>query len=120
MDLGCVALDFVDILEVPAEVAALGEGLVADVACEGPLARMLAEVVPQVTTLLENALAASVLAAEIKLDALALLILHLNRLVPLAWHTGEGLARLYSHYFYSLVIILSQLMTIQLLILAQG
>lgn len=82
-----------------AEIAALSEGLVANVARERPLACVLAEVVPQVTAFLESALASCVFAAEIKFDALACVVLDLNCLVPLAWDASECLVRLDSRHF---------------------
>ena len=50
---------------------------------------MLTEVVAQVATLLEHAFAPFVSATVIKFDALIQSVPHLNRLMPLAWHSWE-------------------------------
>lgn len=81
----------VDVLEVAAEVAALRECLVAVGAGKWSLARVLAEMVPQVTALLENAVAVRVPALEEQLDAVRLLVLDLDGLVPLRRDALESL-----------------------------
>lgn len=83
--------NLVHVLQVAAQVAALGEGFEAHGTGKGPLAGMLAEVVPQVAALLENALAASMLALEVQFDALRFQMLDLHSLMPLSGNTGEDL-----------------------------
>lgn len=65
MELRSITLDLVDILEMAPKVATLRESLLAEITGEGSLACVLAEVVPQVTALLEYTLAVEVLTAEI-------------------------------------------------------
>ena len=65
-----------------AQIAALGEHLLAEVTLVRPRHRVLPEVVPQVAALSEDRLTILVLASEVKLDTLGLLIEHFNRLVP--------------------------------------
>ena len=79
------------VLQVSAEVSALSEGLLAIGARERSLASVLAEMVPQIAALFERAIAARVLALEVKFDAMGFLILHLDGLVPLSWDALEGL-----------------------------
>lgn len=55
----------VHILEMAAQVSGLREGLLALGACEGALARVLAEVVSQVAALLKDAVTTAVSALEI-------------------------------------------------------
>lgn len=81
----------VDVLEVSAQVSALREGLLAESAGEGSLACVLAEVVSEVAALFENTVAAWILAFEEQLDAVSLLVLHLDSLVPLSRDSCEGL-----------------------------
>jgi len=61
----------VDVFEVTPKIAALSEGLLAHGAGEGTLAGVLAEVVSQVATFLEDTLTARVFTFEVKFDALA-------------------------------------------------
>lgn len=79
------------VLQVAAQVAALGEGLLAEGALEGAEACMLAEVVPQVATLLEDTAAVRIPALEVELHSLSLWVLHADGLVPLLRDTLEGL-----------------------------
>ena len=62
---------FVDVFEVTPKIAALSEGLLAHGAGKGSLAGVLAEVVSQVATFLEDTLTARVFTFEVKFDALA-------------------------------------------------
>jgi len=80
----------VHILEMAAQVTGLREGLLALGAGEGALARVLAEVVPQVAALFKDAVAAAVSALEVKLHAQGLWVPHLDGLVPVA---GNSLKR---------------------------
>jgi len=82
---------FVHVFEVPTEIAALGEGLLAHGAGEGPLSGVLAEVVSQIATLLEDASAASVPALEVQLNSLRHLMFHLDGFVPLPRNALERL-----------------------------
>lgn len=75
----------VHVFEVAAQVAALGEGLLALRAREGPLSGVLAEVVPEIAALFKNGAAAAVSALEVELHAHCLLVAHLDGLVPVAW-----------------------------------
>lgn len=86
-----LARDPVHILEMPAEITALSKGLLAERALEGPQAGVLAEVVPQVAALLENASAVRVSALEIELHALGFGVLDPDSLVPLLRDAFEGL-----------------------------
>lgn len=70
------------ILEVPSQVATLGEGLLAIAAQERPLTGMLSKVVSQVAALLEHTPAVRVHALEIQLNSLCLRVSNLNRFVP--------------------------------------
>lgn len=49
-----LSLRLMNVLEMTTKVATLGEGFVAEAACEGPLTCMFAEMVSQVTRLLEH------------------------------------------------------------------
>ena len=81
----------VDVLHVPPQIAALGEGLLAPWALEGSLASVLPEVVTEVAALLENAAAPFELAFEVQFESLSLLVLHLDCLVPVVWNARESL-----------------------------
>ena len=72
------------------EVATLSECLVAARAGKGALASVLAEVIAQVATLLENAIAALEFALEEQFDTLCLRVLNLNNLVPFLRDILEG------------------------------
>ena len=54
----------VHVLQVPAQISALGKGLIAVLAGEGPLTSMFSEVISQVARLLENTSATFVHALE--------------------------------------------------------
>lgn len=77
------------VFEVSAKIATLGEGLMAHRTVVGPLASMLAEVITQVTALLEDTLTVTVHTFEIEFDALGDLVLHLNCFVPLLRNAFE-------------------------------
>ena len=81
----------VHVLHMAAEVAALSERLVALGALERPHPGVLPEVVPQIAALLEDAVAAFVLALEEQFDTLCLRITHLNRFVPRVRDPRKGL-----------------------------
>lgn len=68
----------------------MSEGLLAERTSERPLACVLPEVISQVAALLENTLAAFMLALEVKLYTLSTQILHLDSLVPVFGHPLEG------------------------------
>jgi len=80
---------FVYVFEVSAKISTLGEGLMAHRTVVGPLACMLAEVIAQVTALLEDTLTIIMHAFEIEFDALGDLVLHLNSFVPLLRNAFE-------------------------------
>jgi hypothetical protein len=72
----------VDILEVPSQVSALGERLLAIAAQERPLTSMFSEMVPQVAALFKHTTTVGVHAFEIQLNPLCLGVSNLDRLVP--------------------------------------
>lgn len=72
-----------------AQIATLGEHLLAEVALVRPCHRVLPEVVPQVAALAEDRLAMLILAPEVKFDTLCFLIENLDRLVPFSWDSCE-------------------------------
>lgn len=75
--------DSVHILQVTAQVTALGKSFLAEGALEGTQACVLAEVIAQIAALLENAATLGVLALEVQLHALSLGVLHADSLMPL-------------------------------------
>ena len=81
----------VHIFEVSTKITALGESLVAEGASEWSLAGVLSEVVSQITAFLENTVTSGILAFEEQLNALCVLVLHFNCLMPLHWNTSKGL-----------------------------
>jgi hypothetical protein len=81
----------VDILEVPAEVAALSEGLVAETALERSLTSMFSKVVAQVAGLLEHAPTPIDFALEVELYSLRLWVAFLDGLMPGTRDSVEGL-----------------------------
>lgn len=87
-----IAGHLVHVLQVTTQIATLREGLLALGAREGPLPRMLAEMVAQVAALLEDRAAACVTTAEIQLHAHRFRIPHLDGLVPRVRNALEGLA----------------------------
>jgi hypothetical protein len=82
----------VDYFEVAAQVTRLCEAFIAELASEGSLARVLAEVVAQVATFLEDCPAASEPAPKKQPNAIGDRVTHFDRLVPTVWNFGEGLA----------------------------
>lgn len=68
---------------MPPKVATLGELLLANVALEGPLHVVLAEVVPQIAALAEDRVATLVPATKVQLRSLRRLVGHFDRFVPL-------------------------------------
>ena len=53
------------VFHVPAQVSALSEGLLAELALEGPLPSVLSEVIPKITRLLEDGATAFVATLEV-------------------------------------------------------
>ena len=86
-----VSRDPMDIFKMPAQIAALSEGLLAERAFERSQACVLAEVISQITAFLEHTSAVRVLALEVELHPLSLRVLYPNCLVPLFRNTLEGL-----------------------------
>lgn len=82
----------VDYFEVAAQVTRLCEAFTAELASEGSLARVLAEVVAQVATFLEDRPAAFESASEEQPNAIGDLVTHFDRLVPAVRNFGKGLA----------------------------
>ena len=80
-----------NVLEVSAKVATLSEGLATVSTGEGPLSSVLSKVISEIATLLEDAVTAWILALEEELDALCVLILHLDGLMPLLRDASESL-----------------------------
>ena len=80
-----------NVLEVSAKVATLSEGLATVSTGEGPLSSVLSKVISEIATLLEDAVTAWILALEEELDALCVLILHLDGLMPLLRYASESL-----------------------------
>lgn len=80
-----------DIFEVSPQISTLREGFLAEGTGERPLTCVLAEVIPEVATLLEDALATCVAAFKIELDALTDQVLDHDRLMPLLGHALESL-----------------------------
>lgn len=78
------------VLQVPTQIAALREILLANLTFERSRARVLSEVVPQITALLKNAFAIFEAALEVELDALGLGIPHFDGLVPLFGNALKG------------------------------
>jgi hypothetical protein len=78
------------VLQVSAQVSALGECLLTEGTFEGPLASMLPEVVSQVATLFEDTPASRVLAFEVQFHSLSFRILNANGLVPLFRNSIKG------------------------------
>ena len=89
-----LAVEIVQVFVMTTKIATLGESLVADLAAERPLGRVLAEMIAQVAALGEGGVAAVELATEVQLHALGSLISHLNDLVPLRWNALEFLREL--------------------------
>ena len=71
------------VLEVPTQVTALREVLLADFALVGPLHRVLPEVTAQVAALTKYGFAAFVLAPEVQFCSLSFAIVDLDGFVPL-------------------------------------
>ena len=78
------------IFHMSPEISTLGEGLPTTLALEGSLARVLAEVVPEVAAFLEDRVAPLVHTAEVQLDPLCLLVANLDRLVQVRRDGVEG------------------------------
>ena len=70
-----------------AQVSALSERLLTNVTLEGAHISVLAEVVPQVAALAKESIAVGDLAAEVELDALRVLVVHLHYFVPVRGNT---------------------------------
>ena len=77
------------VLEVPAKVPALGEGLLAHRTVERSLTCVLTEMISQVAALLENTVASAMLAFEIELDTLSDVVFYMDGLMPLLWDALE-------------------------------
>ena len=77
----CSPCTIMDLLDVSADVARLGEPRAANVAFEGASARVLAEVVSQVARLGKDGLAAIVHTPEVHLDSLCDPVSHLYKLM---------------------------------------
>lgn len=77
----------VHILQMTSQISTLCECFLAERTFEWAQAGMLAEVVPQITTLLEYTAALRVLALEVQLDPLSFRVLHPDGLVPLLRNT---------------------------------
>lgn len=92
-DFGRCPWGLVNIFKMAAEVAALCKVLVAEAALEGSLLRVLAEVVPQVSTLLEDSLAAWVPAPEFKFALGAFAGLKPDNFMPLRRDSFESLCQ---------------------------
>ncbi len=84
-----VGRDFVHVFQMSAQVSALRKLLLALWARERPQTSVLTEVIAQIAALFEDGAAAPVTAPEVKLDAPARSVSHLNCLVPVAWHASE-------------------------------
>lgn len=78
-----------DVLEVSAQIAALSEGLVTELAFEWALTSMFSKVVSEVAGLLEFAAAVVVHALEVQLDAPRVWVAHLDGLMPSCRNTLE-------------------------------
>ena len=81
-----------NVLEVTTQVTTLSERVIAIGAREGPLLRVLAEVVAKVATLFEERIAVFMPAFKVQPHALALSAVHTDHLVPVFWHSLERLA----------------------------
>ena len=68
---------------MPAEVSTLGELFLANVALEGPLHVVLAEVIPQVAALAKDRVATLVPASKVQFRSLRRLVGHSDRFMPL-------------------------------------
>lgn len=79
------------VLEMAAEIAALGECFVAARTRKRPLPRVLSEVVAQIAAFLESRVASRVSTLEVKLDTLRLRVFDSNGLVPLLRNAIERL-----------------------------
>lgn len=79
-----------NVFQVTTQISALRKGLVTLGAGEGALACVLAEVVAQVTALLEDRATARVPAAEVQLDPHGVRVAYLDGLVPGVGNTFEG------------------------------
>lgn len=86
-----------DLLYVPADVTWLREARATDVALEGACARVLAEVVTQITRLGKYWTATVVHAPEVHFDALRDLVAHLDVLMQVARYIFEALGRARAH-----------------------
>ena len=75
-----------DILQMSTQIATLCKSFLAFGAAEGPRTCMLPEVVPQIATLLEDAVASFVFTLEEEFDALRVRVLDFNSLMPLSWN----------------------------------
>jgi hypothetical protein len=80
----------VHILKVPAQITTLSESLGADVAGEGSLACVFAEVVSEVATLFKGRATACETAFEEHLDSGSLWVPHLDGLVPVLGDSFES------------------------------
>ena len=81
------------ILVVTPKITTLGERFCTDLTFEWAVRGVLAEVIPQVTALAEDSMAALVLAAEVQLHTLASVVAHAHNIVPLIWDSVEGLEK---------------------------
>lgn len=82
----------VDYFEVAAQVTRLCEAFTTELASEGSLARVLAEVVAQIATFLEDCPAASESAPKEQPNAIGDRVTHFDRLVPAVRNLGKGFA----------------------------
>jgi hypothetical protein len=87
-------LPVVNLLQVSAQVPALGEILVAELTGEGALAGVLSKMVPQIARLFKDTPTFRVHALEEELLSLSLWILDPDGLMPLAGDAFEALGRL--------------------------
>jgi len=83
--------DAVDILQVPAEISTLSEGLHALGARKWALACMFAKVIPQITALFENGSTVGITTLKIKFDPHRFRVPHLDGLMPRSGNTLKGL-----------------------------
>ena len=91
--------DRVHVLQMAPQIAALSKELFANIALVGPLHRVLAKVVPQITALAEDSLAAFESAPKVQFGSLGFAVIDLDRLVPLLGDTLKllGIRRLSVH-----------------------
>jgi hypothetical protein len=81
----------VHILEVPAQVAALGKRLVTELTGKWSHASVLSKVISKIAALFEHAATPRILTLEEKLDSLGVGILNSDGLVPLLGDALKGL-----------------------------